>query len=88
MKILIISNMYPSREKSFAGIFVKNQYEAIRDIMVNDEIDIFYMRRRFTSKLGSALKYISAVFGFVKFLFKRYDIIHLHYLYLNLFMNS
>jgi len=81
MKILIISNMYPSREKSFAGIFVKNQYEAIRDIMVNDEIDIFYMRRRFTSKLGSALKYISAVFGFVKFLFKRYDIIHLHYLY-------
>lgn len=73
--------MYPSKEKSFAGIFVKNQYQALKAMLHEDEIDIFYMKRRFTSKTGSYFKYVGAIFGFFKFLFKKYDVIHLHYLY-------
>ncbi|WP_417619327.1 glycosyltransferase family 4 protein [Oceanihabitans sediminis] len=73
--------MYPSKEKSFAGIFVKNQYEALKEIMLEDEVDIFFMKRKFTSKAGSVIKYIITFFRFFKILFKRYDIIHLHYFY-------
>lgn len=73
--------MYPSKEKSFAGIFVKNQYQALKAKLSDDEIDIFYMKRKFTSKAGSYFKYVGALFGFLKFLFKKYDVVHLHYLY-------
>lgn len=81
IRVLIISNMYPSKEKSFAGIFVKNQYEALKEMMPNDQVDIFYMKRKFTSKVGSLLKYINTFFRFFKVLFKSYDIVHLHYFY-------
>tara|TARA_B110000093_G_scaffold176790_1_gene212757 strand:- start:378 stop:1445 length:1068 start_codon:yes stop_codon:yes gene_type:complete len=81
IKLLIMSNMYPSKEKSFAGIFVKNQYEKLSKIMVKDTVSIFYMERKFTSKRGSVLKYINSFFKFIPLLFKKFDIIHLHYFY-------
>ena len=81
IRLLVVSNMYPSKEKSFAGIFVKNQYETLKELMPNDKVDIFYMKRKFTSKIGSVLKYVSTFFRFTKTLFKKYDIIHLHYFY-------
>lgn len=82
MKILFITNMYPSKQKAYAGIFVKNQFEELKDIIDDeDTLDIFYMKRAFTSKVGSALKYIFAFIRFIPFLFKRFDIIHVHYFY-------
>lgn len=82
MKILFITNMYPSKQKRYAGIFVKNQYEELKNVIQeNDEIDIFYMKRAFTSKLGSILKYLIAFLKFIPYLFKKYDILHVHYFY-------
>lgn len=82
MKILIVSNMYPSQEKSFAGVFVKNQYETIESLLsIEDAIDVFYMQRKFTGKLGSLFKYVKAFFNFLPLFFRSYDIIHLHYFY-------
>jgi len=82
MKILIISNMYPSEQKPYAGIFVKNQYEALlRNIGENDSIHIFAMQRTFTSSIGSILKYFKAFVEFTPHYFKKYDIIHLHFFY-------
>ncbi len=81
MKILIISNIYPSEQLPFAGIFVKNQFEKLGSLLGRDNVDIFFMRRVFTSKLGSILKYIVATLRFIPNLFKRYDIIHVHYFF-------
>lgn len=82
MNILLVSNMYPSRQKPYAGIFVKNQYEQLKSMMTGDDsIDIFYLERKFTSKLGSLLKYLKAFVAFLKFLPRKYDVVHLHFFY-------
>lgn len=82
MKVLFISNMYPSKEKSYAGIFVKNQYEKLKELMSSeDSIEIFYMKRVFTSKLGSLLKYTLAFLKFIPYYFRKFDVLHVHYFY-------
>ena len=74
--------MYPSKQKPYAGIFVKNQYDELKNMMSGkDSIDIFYLERKFTSKLGSVLKYLKAFAAFLKFLPRRYDVVHLHFFY-------
>jgi glycosyltransferase involved in cell wall biosynthesis len=74
--------MYPSKQKAYAGIFVKNQYEQLQEIISPaDELEIFYMKRAFTGPVGSVLKYVGAAFRFIPYLFKKHDIIHLHYFY-------
>lgn len=81
-KILIVTNMYPSTQKKYAGIFVKNQYEKLKELATSEVcIDIFFMRRTFTSKAGSVLKYITTFFKFIPNYFKKYDVIHLHYFF-------
>lgn len=82
MNILLVTNMYPSKEKAYAGIFVKNQYEELRKLIDKDDaIDIYYMKRQFTSKLGSLIKYLKAFLGFIPYFFKKYDVVHLHFFY-------
>ena len=80
MKVLLISNMFPSEEKPYAGIFVKNQYEYLRDVLRVD-VEMFFMKRTFTGKVGSVVKYVRAFLSFAPYLLKRYDIIHVHYYY-------
>jgi len=82
MKLLILSNMYPSVQKPYSGVFVKNQYEYLQKIKkAEDSISIFYMKRSFTNKIGSLLKYFVAFIRFMPYYFKRYDVIHLHYFF-------
>lgn len=76
MKLLIVSNMYPSKEKAYSGIFVKNQYEKIRELV---DTDIFAMPRKSTSKAGSITKYTLTFVKFIPYLFRKYDLIHVHY---------
>ena len=35
-RILIVSNMYPSAEKPYSGVFVKNQYECLKALALYD----------------------------------------------------
>ena len=82
MKILIISNMYPSEQKPYAGVFVKNQYESLlQNIEKNDSVHIFAMQRIFTSSIGSILKYFKAFLDFTPHYFKKYEVLHLHFFY-------
>ena len=82
MRILLISNMYPSKEKPYAGIFVKNQYEELKDQLgPEDEAAIYFMRRRITTGLGTGFKYAKAAVGFIPYMFRRFDLIHLHFFY-------
>lgn len=77
MKVLIVSNMYPSKQKPYAGVFVVNQFNALRDAGL--DIDLFAMPRTYTNTLGSILKYTKFFLAFVPKLFRKYDVIHLHY---------
>ncbi|MFT4679729.1 MAG: glycosyltransferase involved in cell wall biosynthesis [Litorivivens sp.] len=80
MNILLITNMYPSKELPYSGIFVKAQYECLQEINEdNESVDIYCMRQVVSSKLGSYLKYLLAYVRFIPRLFKSYDIIHVHF---------
>jgi glycosyltransferase involved in cell wall biosynthesis len=76
-RILIISNMYPSSEKPYAGIFIKNQYEYLK-VLPGLKIDLIYMQRTFTGMIGSLMKYLAFYFRFFPKLFRKYDVIHVH----------
>lgn len=72
--------MYPSVQKPYSGIFVKNQYEYLKNVL-KQEIEIFTMRRTFSSKIGSVLKYAKAFILFTPYYFRKYNVIHLHYFF-------
>lgn len=72
--------MYPSKQKAYAGIFVKNQFDELKTMLnQNDILDIYFMRRQFTSRWGSLVKYLKAFVSFIPYFFKKYDIVHLHF---------
>lgn len=74
--------MYPSIQKKYGGIFVKNQYEELlRQISEDEKLEIFYMQRSLTNVFGTIIKYLKAFFSFIPYLFKSYNTIHLHYFY-------
>lgn len=80
MRILILSNMYPSRQKPYAGIFVRNQVEILRDQYGDDlELTVRAMRRRYTGRIGTAIKYFLFTFSCLPNFFMRYDVVHVHY---------
>ncbi|MCB0396241.1 MAG: glycosyltransferase [Flavobacteriales bacterium] len=82
MKVLILSNMYPSQQVPYSGIFVKNQYERLQELKAPaDVIELFYMKRKLTGPTGSAWKYLNAFLRFVPRFFKKYHILHVHYIY-------
>ncbi|MDU9048763.1 MAG: glycosyltransferase family 4 protein [Candidatus Electrothrix sp. Rat3] len=79
-RLLIISNTYPSKEKPYAGIFVKNHINELNR-RGNYVVTSFVMHRKFTSPLGSIIKYTKAALRFIPLLFQSFDLIHLHFFY-------
>lgn len=78
---LIVTNMYPSKELPYSGIFVQGQFNRIAGQLEPDEsVRIFFMRQRVTGKLVSVLKYLWAYFRFVPHLFRSYQAVHVHFL--------
>lgn len=74
--------MYPSREKEYAGVFVKNQYEFLELHDNKNVYKILALPRSFTGFWGSIKKYAAFYFHSMIFLFReKFDIIHLHYFY-------
>lgn len=80
MRILLISNIYPSKQKKYGGIFVKNQYEYLRNELKQD-IHIYAMERKFTNMVGSVLKYLKSFLLFFPQLFRKYNIVHVHFFF-------
>jgi glycosyltransferase involved in cell wall biosynthesis len=75
MKILLITNMYPSKDLPYYGIFIKEQLEEMQKDS-NLEIDLFYID---APKKGS-LEYLKSIFLIPARIKKEnYDIIHIHY---------
>lgn len=79
MRILIITNAYPSKMKPYAGIFVKNQFDRLAR-EPDFKVEVFYLKRYFTPKALSAVKYFLMYVKYLPKFLRRYDIIHVHFL--------
>lgn len=77
MKILLVSNMYPSEQFPSYGIFVKNFCKQL------DELDISYstsVMKKSKNKIGKIFRYILFhLVTFLKCLFVDYDVVYIHY---------
>jgi glycosyltransferase involved in cell wall biosynthesis len=74
MKILYVTNMYPSVDDSTYGIFVKEQIEAIERVQVIDK-SIYVINGRKGFK-----EYLKSVFIIRKIIRKEhFDLVHIHY---------
>ena len=79
MKILIISNCYPNKNRPDSCIFIKNLYDALNKNQL-DVNCVFLSLTGKESKLKKILKYIKYHFSaFYNILTNKYDIIHINY---------
>ena len=73
MKILMVTNMYPSEDRPHYGSFIKSQIDSIRD--AGNDVDILYIRG-----YKSKIVYFTSIFMlWWRCLTNRYDIVHAHY---------
>lgn len=77
MKILLVSNMYPSKEFPAYGIFVKNFVEICEEnhVLV-DKIVLYKSTNTINKLLNYLLYYFKIIFAV---LFKQYDWVYVHY---------
>lgn len=82
MKILLVTNMYPSGDMPFYGIFVKEQENAICKEYPNVHYTIAYINGK-----NKKYEYLTSIFKIRK-LIKRndFDLIHVHYGFSGLFL--
>ncbi|OGO31579.1 MAG: hypothetical protein A2Z29_02815 [Chloroflexi bacterium RBG_16_56_11] len=73
MRVLVVTNMYPSPEKPAFGTFVKEQVESLR--REGADVDVFFF-----DGTQNKMNYVKAYFRFwAQISHRRYDIIHAHY---------
>lgn len=82
MKILTVTNMYPSEARPNYGVFVKEQMEAVTRRCPDVEYDLYYIDNTHGNKA-----YLNSVFRINRQISRGdYDIIHIHYGLSGLFM--
>ncbi len=75
MKVLVVSNMYPTSKHPFYGIFVREQVESLKAEGIC--VDVFFINGK-----ESRLNYFTSIIGLCKKLRSaHYDIIHAHHTY-------
>lgn len=79
MKMLVVSNMYPSAKDPTYGTFVKNFFEDICERNGIKNTSLVTIKGRRKSKLAKLFTYLSFYTRLlIKLLFVRYDIIYVH----------
>ena len=79
MRVLVISNMYPSRREPVYGTFVRDQVAQLRGMGV--EVDLAVNTNRRTGLPHVPLKYARlAALGLRRAAARRHDVVHAHYL--------
>lgn len=77
MKILVISNMYPSRKNPSYGVFVKSFCESLDDLKIDYSCAIMH---KANGRIEKIVRYVLFyITSFFKILFLKYDIIYVHY---------
>lgn len=75
MRVLVVTNMYPTPEDHSCGTFVHEQVEAVRQMGI--DIDVLYINGR-----ASRLNYFTGIVRFWgRLVRRRYDLIHAHYVH-------
>ncbi len=75
MKILVLTNMYPTEEEPSFGTFIQVQVESLRKEGI--DVDILFVNGR-----KSKLNYLWGIFRlWARLLTRRYDLIHAHYVH-------
>jgi len=86
LRVLLLSNMGPSKNKPNSGRFVFNQYESLKK-QGNCHVDFYYLDQEEKSGIAKLLRYplffLRFVLGYI-FSFKKYDIIHVHFYFPNI----
>lgn len=76
MRVLHITNNYPTKEHPIFGIFVKEQIDSLSLLEVQN--NVFFINSRENGKK----EYVKSLFKLIKLLFKeKYDLIHCHHSY-------
>lgn len=74
MKVLIVTNVYPTKEHPYHGIFVKEQVEAVKQLHPDVDFDILF------TGFGGKKKYFKSIWSASKQINKgNYDLVHIHY---------
>lgn len=80
MKVLIVSNMYPSEKEPVYGNFVKEQVEELRGLGIDCVLSVSTIKKG--GKLRKIWKYLLLWFDMIKKVIKeKPDIIHIHYVF-------
>jgi glycosyltransferase involved in cell wall biosynthesis len=75
LKILVVTNMYPCRERPYYGVFVRDQVESLRRLGV--DVDVFFI-----NGISDKKNYLKAPFRLYKLLKSQsYHVIHAHHSY-------
>jgi len=75
MKVLVVTNMYPTDKMPFYGIFVEEQVKSLRDQGVL--VEVFFINGR-----ESRLSYFTSISSLIRTLrSNHYDVIHCHHTY-------
>jgi glycosyltransferase involved in cell wall biosynthesis len=82
MRILFITNMYPTRINPVFGIFVKEQVDDISRAL-QQAFEVFFINARYKGNLQYLLSILKIPLLLWK---KKYDIIHIHYGFSGLFL--
>ena len=81
MRALIVTGTFPTRHRPSAGVFVRNQFQMLRKRAGEDEtLELFCIFTRWPNHKRSILKILLAVVRFLPYLFRRYDVLHVHFL--------
>ena len=74
MKVLIVTNVYPTEEHPYHGIFVKEQVEAVKQLHPDVDFDILF------TGFGGKGKYFKSIWKASRQINKgNYDLVHIHY---------
>ena len=80
-KILVISNLYPSKQDTSYGTFVALFVQELQNCSTHYKIDLCVIRGRTTSKICKVLKYFWFYLSMtLRILFHRYELIYVHYI--------
>lgn len=75
MKVLIVTNVYPSEGHPYHGIFVKEQMDAVKRLHPDVEFVVFYI-----NGFGGKGEYIKSIWKVSNHINKgNYDLVHIHY---------
>lgn len=77
MKILVVSNMFPSKKNPSYGTFVKNFCDQLEELKIDFDISVMKKSKGKVSKIVSYIFFF--LITFTKCLFQKYDVIYIHY---------